>query len=77
MSFAERIWDDEGFTSPRPTSMPTVLTQLVALHLYDAPRSEQVDGMRAWLRDHTPTESLRADIARTMPELLPMLAATA
>ena len=77
MSFADRLWDDEGFTAPPLSSMPTVLAQLIVLGLYDAPHEQQVAGMRAWLKENTPTASLRADLADNMPELLCELAATA
>ena len=77
MSFKDRMWDDEGFTCPPPPSMPTVLAQLVRLGLYDAPREQQIAGMREWLRDHTPTPSLRADLEQEMPEALGRLVATA
>ena len=66
MTFEHRLFDDEGFVpAGTPEIIPVVDLLLERLHLEDSPRTEQIDGIRAWLRVNKPTSSLLRDIEET------------
>lgn len=65
MSFEHRLFDDEGFApAGTPEIIPVVEILLDRLGLDDAEHGDQVDGIRAWLRNNTATEGLLRNIER-------------
>lgn len=65
MSFEHRLFDDEGFApAGTPEIIPIVDILLDRLGLENAEHSDQVDGIRAWLRTNNPTAGLLRDIER-------------
>lgn len=66
MGIAHRLWDDKLFLSAdEDTAPPALAGQLLsALHLLDAPRDEQVEGVRNWLRSNELSKSLEISLCR-------------
>lgn len=65
MSFEHRLFDDEGFApAGTPEIIPVVSILLDRLDLASSTRAEQVDGIRAWLRENTPSATLVRNIER-------------
>ncbi len=66
MGISNRLWDDDVFV-PAGAEMPTPVLAgqlLSSLHLLDASRDEQIEGVRAWLRDHKSSKSLEVSLNR-------------
>ncbi|MFC9982882.1 hypothetical protein [Gordonia sp. NPDC127522] len=60
MSSSHRLWDDSAFVAageqrPKPVFVGQLLS---SLHLEDAPRSRQAEGIREWLLYNEPSKSL-------------------
>ncbi|MDV7099695.1 hypothetical protein R4227_06005 [Gordonia amicalis] len=66
LPFRERLWDDDAFTpiGEEPPA-PAFVGQLLArLRLEDAPKAEQIDGIRNWLANNKPHRSLIRSLRR-------------
>ncbi|KNA89827.1 hypothetical protein RND64_02550 [Gordonia sp. w5E2] len=66
MGIANRLWDDSVYLPvdvnlPQPAMAGQLLT---ILHLLDAPREEQVEGVRTWLQTNEPSKSLQISLER-------------
>lgn len=66
MGISQRLWDDSVFLPAGETMPePALAGQLLSvLHLRDAPHEKQVEGIRDWLRDHSPSKSLEMSLDR-------------
>lgn len=66
MGIADRLWDDSVYLPvdvdlPQPAMAGQLLT---ILRLLDAPREEQIEGVRAWLQTNEPSKSLQISLKR-------------
>lgn len=66
MSISQRLWDDDAFVpAGEQTPPPAMASQLLAqLHLLDASRQEQIDGVREWLMHNHASKSLTISLER-------------
>ncbi|MCG7633960.1 hypothetical protein MHN80_16745 [Gordonia McavH-238-E] len=60
MGISHRLWDDTVFVPAREQRPePAFVGQLLSsLHLEDAPRPRQAEGIRQWLQHNYPSKSL-------------------
>ncbi|ANA85321.1 hypothetical protein SEA_PHLOP_15 [Gordonia phage Phlop] len=66
MGISHRLWDDSVFVpAGEQAPEPAFVGQLLArLRLEDAPKADQVEGIRHWLETHDASKSLEISLER-------------